>query len=42
MGSYVTKVLPRWSDMDVYGHVNHARTVTLLEEARIQLLFAEA
>ena len=42
MGAFVTQVRPRWSDMDVYGHVNHANTVTLLEEARIQLLFAEA
>lgn len=28
--------------MDAYGHVNNAKTVTLLEEARISLLFAEA
>ncbi len=28
--------------MDVYGHVNHANLVTLLEEARIPLLFGEA
>jgi acyl-CoA thioester hydrolase len=28
--------------MDAYGHVNHANTVTLLEEARIALLFGEA
>lgn len=41
MGVYVAEVHPRWSDMDVYGHVNHARTVTLLEEARIELLFGE-
>jgi acyl-CoA thioester hydrolase len=27
--------------MDVFGHVNHASTVTLLEEARVDLLFAE-
>ena len=27
--------------MDAYGHVNHANTVTLLEEARAELLFAE-
>lgn len=32
----------RWSDMDAFGHVNHANTVTLLEEARIDLLFVEA
>ena len=31
----------RWSDMDVYGHVNNARVVTLLEEARTGLLFGE-
>jgi acyl-CoA thioester hydrolase len=28
--------------MDAYGHVNHANTVTLLEEARLALLFGEA
>ena len=28
--------------MDAYGHVNHANTVTLLEEARVALLFEEA
>jgi len=28
-------VLVRWSDMDAYGHINHSRTVTLLEEARV-------
>jgi acyl-CoA thioester hydrolase len=28
--------------MDVFGHVNHANMVTLLEEARIDLLFGEA
>jgi acyl-CoA thioester hydrolase len=28
--------------MDVFGHVNHASMVTLLEEARIDLLFGEA
>ena len=28
--------------MDAYGHVNHANTVTLLEEARLELLFTEA
>jgi acyl-CoA thioester hydrolase len=28
--------------MDAFGHVNHANTVTLLEEARIELLFTEA
>ncbi|HEY0450213.1 thioesterase family protein [Actinophytocola sp.] len=42
MGVFIAEVRPRWSDMDVYGHVNHANTVTLLEEARIALLFGEA
>ena len=38
---FVVEVPVRWSDMDAYGHVNHARTVTLLEEARSELLFRE-
>ena len=29
----------RWSDMDVYGHVNNARLLTLYEEARVALMF---
>lgn len=41
MAAFVTEVPLRWSDMDAFGHVNHARTVTLLEEARAELLFAE-
>jgi acyl-CoA thioester hydrolase len=32
----------RWADMDAYRHVNHARTVTLLEEARVDLVFRRA
>jgi acyl-CoA thioester hydrolase len=32
----------RWADMDAYRHVNHARTVTLLEEARVGLVFTRA
>ncbi|OZM71705.1 thioesterase [Amycolatopsis antarctica] len=28
--------------MDVFGHVNHANLVTLLEEARVPLLFEES
>ena len=42
MGVFVAEIRPRWSDMDAYGHVNHANTVTLLEEARVDLLFGEA
>lgn len=38
---FVTDVAVRWSDMDVYRHVNNARVVTLLEEARTGLLFGE-
>lgn len=38
---FVTDVAVRWSDIDVYGHVNNARVVTLLEEARTELLFGE-
>lgn len=30
----------RWSDLDGYGHVNNARLLTLLEEARIQAFWA--
>lgn len=42
MGVFAAEVRPRWSDMDAFGHVNHANTVTLLEEARAELLFVEA
>lgn len=38
---FAVEVPLRWSDMDAYGHVNHARTVTLLEEARTELFFNE-
>jgi acyl-CoA thioester hydrolase len=40
--TYVSLIRPRWTDMDVYGHINHAKMVTLLEEARIPLLFEGA
>jgi acyl-CoA thioester hydrolase len=30
----------RWSDMDAFAHINHARMVTLLEEARIEWLLS--
>jgi acyl-CoA thioester hydrolase len=42
VGVFIADVRPRWSDMDAFGHVNHANTVTLLEEARVALLFGEA
>ena len=39
MTKFHTLVPLRWSDLDAYQHVNHARTVTLLEEARVDLVF---
>jgi len=27
----------RWSDPDVYGHVNHARALSLVEDARLTM-----
>ncbi|MDP9460183.1 MAG: acyl-CoA thioesterase, partial [Actinomycetota bacterium] len=27
----------RWSDPDSYGHVNHARVLSLLEDARLTM-----
>ncbi len=32
----------RWSDLDVFGHVNNARVLTLYEEARVSLMFIGA
>ena len=32
----------RWSDMDMYGHVNNSRFLTLYEEARVALMFLAA
>jgi acyl-CoA thioester hydrolase len=42
MGRFVTQVPLRWTDQDAYRHLNHARAVTLLEEARIDLFFDAA
>ncbi|MDQ4116312.1 MAG: thioesterase family protein [Actinomycetota bacterium] len=42
MSPFVTSVGLRWTDQDAYRHVNHARVVTLLEEARIDLAFTYA
>src|SRR5271154_140685 len=36
--AFVTPAAVRWSDIDMYQHVNHATMVTLLEEARIPFL----
>lgn len=35
---YVAPVGVRWSDIDMYQHINHATMVTILEEARVQFL----
>jgi acyl-CoA thioester hydrolase len=42
MGAFVAHVPMRWTDQDSYRHLNHARAVTLLEEARIDLFFERA
>ena len=33
-----TRLQVRWSDLDPYGHVNHAAYLTFLEQARIAAL----
>ncbi|MFW0789668.1 acyl-CoA thioesterase [Gordonia sp. CPCC 205333] len=38
--AFTATVPVRWSDMDAFGHVNHARMVTLMEEARIEWLLS--
>jgi acyl-CoA thioester hydrolase len=35
---FVAPVPVRWSDIDVYQHINHAIMVTILEEARVPFL----
>lgn len=42
MSRFVAQVPVRWTDQDAYRHLNHARAVTLLEEARIAFLFDAA
>ena len=39
---YVTDVRVRYSDLDAQGHVNNARVLTLLEEARVDWLYQDA
>ena len=41
-GPFVSLVPLRWTDQDAYRHVNHARIVTLIEEARVALAFTGA
>ncbi|PXW30669.1 UNVERIFIED_CONTAM: acyl-CoA thioester hydrolase [Williamsia faeni] len=38
--AFVADVPVRWSDMDAFGHINHARMVTLMEEARVEWLLS--
>jgi acyl-CoA thioester hydrolase len=35
---FVAQVPVRWSDIDMYQHVNHATMVTIMEEARVPFL----
>lgn len=37
---YTTAVPLRWSDLDINGHVNNARVITLIEEAKLMWLSA--
>lgn len=39
---YQTDVRVRFSDLDALGHVNNARVLTLLEEARVDWLYEDA
>ncbi|MET0756447.1 MAG: thioesterase family protein [Mycobacterium sp.] len=36
--AFVAPVHVRWSDIDMYQHINHATMVTILEEARVPFL----
>ncbi len=42
MARFVAQVPVRWTDQDAYRHVNHAVAVTLLEEARVAMVFTAA
>ena len=42
MVCFVAQIPLRWTDQDAYHHLNHARAVTVLEEARIDLFFDQA
>jgi acyl-CoA thioester hydrolase len=39
---YIFQCPVRWSDLDAYGHVNNARYLTYLEEARVAMIFTAA
>lgn len=38
MSGHTKRIEIRWSDLDAFGHVNHARFATFLEEARDEWL----
>lgn len=38
--AFVAEIPVRWSDMDAFGHINHARMITLMEEARVAWLLS--
>ena len=42
MAPFVAHVPMRWIDQDVYRHLNNGRAVTLLEEARVVMVFDAA
>ena len=42
MPRHTFDVAVRWSDMDVYGHVNNVVYLTFLEEARVDMMFTQA
>ncbi|WP_198667563.1 acyl-CoA thioesterase [Glycomyces dulcitolivorans] len=42
MARFTTDVALRWSDMDVFGHVNNNKFMVLLEEARVAMMFDAA
>ncbi|GAA1874684.1 thioesterase family protein [Pseudonocardia ailaonensis] len=42
MPPFVAHVPMRWTDQDAYRHLNHAMAVTLLEEARVAMVFTAA
>ena len=42
MPRFVAQVPVRWTDQDAYRHVNNAKAVTLLEEARVAMIFDAA
>ncbi|MEU5870066.1 thioesterase family protein [Glycomyces sp. NPDC047369] len=42
MARFKADVALRWSDMDVFGHVNNNKFMVLLEEARVAMMFDEA